>query len=546
MKISAISSVKNSTNDYSVSKKKNLNSFYSIQNQTNKPVKNFATNNITKYYNSNIINFGAKVLQYDFAKSGKSYLNYLSTCNENAEDIKNFLFSTLKGEDTRNSFIKEITKDPRQSKNIVKLLTTKLGGKVNFLKWYFAEDGYVENYEKYLESRYTNLSTIDDLIKIQPNWGYWALERKKCRLDGLGYNEDNLMRDQKVDFDFGTVPSLFKNKEKFTQLVESLKTFPFGEQNASKWLGDTYVIVSQLKGGDKSAKNIYKVTDPNNRERKYIIKMDRFYPEDITSSNPYKSCSAKEAKLIKGDSIYTDACLDYYLQLNGCNDNAKLLYYNFAKNAAIYEYIDGSETNQTKRNEEFIEQLLANNLFPDVNNLGIYLNDIGPSFNCCKDKSGNMRIIDIGHAEYLDLLKPGSKNLTYECSNLCGFSFKSALAGLNINLLSLLTEENNDNYAITTNKKETTITDNIDFNEFFKNRKETKKHLKAQIESMESTHGLYSLQSLNAHKKLKEFYEINIKAREKGYGKSDEDIILGLRKAINRENKIIKNIEENL
>lgn len=360
------------------------------------------------------------------------------------------------------------------------------------------------------------------------------------------------MRDQNVNFNFGTLPDDFNTQYTFSTLIEQLKNIEFGILNNWICADGKFFKVSHLHGGDKSAKNIYKITA---NKRNYIIKMDRFYPEDklTLQCNPYYSRIAKESKLLRGDSVYADACLDYYLQLNECKHNAKLLYYDFQKNASIYEYVDGEEISD-KEKLGLVGQIQANNLFSDVNNLGIYLNDIGTSLNCYQDKFGNPKLIDVGHAEYLDLLKPGGRDLTFELSNLCGFSFKNVLASLNTDMLSALSgtkDDISDDFLVTITSLNTPADkiikgSNVDLETFMLNKKINKDKIKSEILWAEANYGLISKEALEAHTKLREFYEINIAARNAGYGDASYDIINDIKNAISRENKIIANIKDSL
>lgn len=510
--------------------------------------------NVIPFYCHNIA-FG-RSLNTDFSQSGRGYVDFLKSTNAKPEDVKDFLISTLKNERTRDKFITELTKNPEQSKNIVSLLTQKLGGKSNFLKWYFAADGYAHNYEHFLKNKYREAKSIDELLKFQPNWGYWALERKQCQLDGNSYREDELMRDQLINFNFGKLPQQIKNKYSFNKIISTLKKSDFGARNLyiSTTSGGFYA--TQLDGGDKSAKNIYKLQH-GATGKTFIIKTDRFYPEDILAEqdNPYYSRITKEAKLIRGDAVYLDACLDYYLQLNGCNDNAKLLYYDFKNNAAIYEYIDGVELNK-KEKYGLAGQIEANTFFPKITNLGIYLNDIGTTFNCYKDKQGNYKIIDIGHAEYLDILKPGAQLLTFETSNLCGFSMKNALAGLNMDLLGELTDKSNatistSNYNSGSAKSSIYRYNdskfiNIDFRSFMAHKDSKKREIKSNILTAELAFGEYSREVIRARQALVDFYKTSVNARIAGYGKCDEKTIKDITRAIHREEKLISKIEKYL
>lgn len=138
---------------FDISQRKTKNSHYQYNVADNQTLTKHSSNNIITFYSPNI-SFGNKNLVYDFEISGKTYLDYIKHSNEKPENINHFLIEILNDEDKRDIFLEEVTNNPRDSKNIVKLLVNKLGGKVNFLKWYFAENGYAKSYEKFLHNKY--------------------------------------------------------------------------------------------------------------------------------------------------------------------------------------------------------------------------------------------------------------------------------------------------------------------------------------------------------------------------------------------------------
>lgn len=498
---------------------------------------NYST--VVAFYGQNIKKVSFKSEQG--VQNNFSYIKFLSEAQGSGQVVKAFLNNILNNDKTRNAFIEEVTISPQKSQAIVKFLQNKLGGTNNFLTWYLGENGYVVNYEKYLQDKYKQANSIDELLKIQPNWGYWALERKQLELDGLKNHEETYMRDQRINFNFGTLPDGITDKDNFDELITRLKNLPFGFKNKDLNIYEDSFKVSQLSGGDKSAKNIYKIVCNDNPEKKFIIKMDRFHPEDKLEhyNNPYVSRFAKESKLLRGDSVYLDACLDYYLQLNGSKSNAKLLYYDFKKNAAIYEYIDGIEINETSKTD-LLDAMQANRLLSDINELGVYLNDISLSYNCYKDKNGGYRVIDIGHAEFIDLLKPGAKLLTIETSNLCGFSLKNVIAGLNTPTIN-----NFENKTIAPYLDNTAYNYNVDYSLFMDHRKEIKENIKKEISSNIDKYGETSEETLDSRYKLVEFYKSNLLARKAGYGSLNKHITNGILDAINREILLIEKNDVN-
>ena len=184
-----------------------------------------------------------------------------------------------------------------------------------------------------------------------------------------------------------------------------------------------------------------------------------------------------------------------------------------------------------QRNEDIktIGQIQGNRDFRELNELGIFLNDIGVNFNYYEDSKGKARIIDVGHSEYIDLLKPGAKLLTYETSDLCGFSVKNALAGTNIDLFKDFEGNNAQKNADVADEK-------IFGNEFaMEYRNFIKQSLKDNIEKQKGLFGENSKKTMYARLMLLEFYKTSILARNEGYAGREEAKIAGILKAMERE-----------
>ena len=529
MRVSSLSANSNLYNQLSYKKQNSKATNYSQFEQKKK----------VSLYKHNVLYFpNISFKSNDIENINEGYLKYLNETKDSPIEVKNKLLTVLNDNGKRNDFLNEILSNPRNSKNIVNLLQKKLGGKEKFLEWYFAKDGYVKRFETFLKEKYKNTSLVEDLIKFQPNWGYWALERKYCDYINYTDDKDELLRDRRANFSFGEIPEPISNKKVFNDLIYNLKRLHYMAKREYIYAYPKYFEVEQLEGGDLSSKNIYKIEDEKNNI--YIIKMDRFYPEDKlehSEDNPYYSRLAKETKLLRGDSVYLNACMDYYLQLNGCKTNAKLIYYDFENNASVYEFVDGEEINE-KEKLGLLEQIQANHLFSEINDLGIFLNDIGTSFNCYKDKNNNLRIIDVGHAEYIDLLKPGAKLLTIETSNLSGFSLKNALAGLNTSFIENLGQQETKTKNDFT---ENIVTkDNYDYETFIREKKYKKELLKNKLINAQNIYGKSSIQTIQIRFELLEFYKRNILARKLGYADNNIEILKGILHAMKRE---IKEIE---
>lgn len=352
--------------------------------------------------------------------NGRGIYEFISTTEVKPEDAREFLNSVLKERHTANRFIDEITKDPRQSRKIVKKLTQKLGGKNEFFEWYYGKNGYADAYDKYNYEVFKKADTIEELLKRSPNWGMWKLSEK--------YGSKN--------FVIGEVPAEFKDKQTFRDLVRQIKKNPWFDRGAEDfYVNNKKFNIYRYKGaGDLSNKNIYRVKTDG---KTFILKTDRFYPEDLLKKVPdsdlsdterytkrYNYDTIKEGKALKGDSLYLDACIDYYLHANKCQNSINMYFYDYDTDASLYEFVNGNEIGEGVAN-----LLDINGKGKDINALGIYLNDAKES-NFIMSDNDELKMIDIGHASFIDPLRPGSKYNNIELSNQSGASLTTGAAGI--------------------------------------------------------------------------------------------------------------------
>ena len=285
-----------------------------------------------------------------------------------------------------------------------------------------------------------------------PNWAPWKLEEKLWLLKHPYYaNSSNLTRKTAFDssndlvreqnFAIGTLPTAFQSELAFIKLIEALKTSDIKEGSIS--CGNSYFWAKRLKGGELNDKFIYLLT---NSWGKYILKFDRTNVEDAHSVNGrnlslYEKKNIRKNKYLAADSIYSNACISRYLELNNCQNIPRLYYYNQSANAAIYEYVEDKDKDLFQNNmidEEYSGLTETNEEYRALNELGIYLNDTALK-NTLTDKDGIKKIIDLGHANFIMPFKPGVKHYNIEFSNTNGPDIRSILASLAGALLTIQT-----------------------------------------------------------------------------------------------------------
>jgi len=375
--------------------------------------------------------------------------DFIKNTNSGQMEIKEFLSCVTSNDDLSFKFIKEITQDPRQSRKVLKTLISKLGEE-NYLDWYLGEKGYMHAYDKYTQRFFNKAGSIEELLKFSPNWGFWKLEEKALALKNPDFSklssekrEEKIGKifseDREINFTIGKLPEGFSNRAAFVELTKQLKAIG-GIDKERKINADGYSFyVQSLKGGDFNDKHVFSVKTGS---KKYIIKADRVNLEDLNkvedSFNPgklrllsnYEKRAIRKSKLINPDSIYFNACLDFYLNENNCKNVPKMHFYDFESNSAVYEYIEDKHGDPYQCGldcENILNVIKFNKDLSDVNSLGVYCNDTSDK-NILTTTNGNKKIIDLGHASYLDGLKPGCKTFHLDFTNINGVSLPVVLA----------------------------------------------------------------------------------------------------------------------
>lgn len=356
--------------------------------------------------------------------------NY-SDLTKNYENISEI--NKKKSED----FVKKIMDNPEKLKQVSRDLIKQYGLE-NFLKWYLSDDGYYGAYEKYVDDLYKNAESIDELLKFMPNWSPWKLEEKFWQLNNSAYtyiskgyaemlykNEVDSKREQ--PFTIGTLPLSYFTPEILEKIVHRIRTENIN--NDELYVDNCYFKVTRLKGGELNDKLIYKI---NRFGKDFILKMDRSYAEDNDAVWMYDKKVIKKNKVLAADSNYTNACISRYLELNGCKNIPKLLFYDYKNDAALYEYVEdvkGDLFQQGKMDTEYSDLNLSNCVIDNLREKGIYLNDTALK-NFFVEKDGTEKIIDLGHANFIMPFKPGVKYYNVEFSNINGPDFRTIYASL--------------------------------------------------------------------------------------------------------------------
>lgn len=422
--------------------------------------------------------------EYCHAQDDLSLFDFVKFKKASPAEFNEFLFSITKDEDLSREFIREINADPKKADENTKILLKKLGSVENFKNWYYHESGYQRAYERYFKKDVfeNNEVSVSDMVKISPNLMIDALKLKSLKTTGtqdfvignipeeIGSLEDfraltREVRNSKLVEEFVQFRDFMEDLDAFADKYpeakknavnparfakDFLKTKITAYRNAKtqqekdeleaqvpflKHMNKTTVVI-----GDKkytydpilrpySTKLLFAL-EPEGAKNKYFVTMEMFNDETKTCKNAVD----KENSAMRPDSPLLNALVDYYLKENGCKNVPDMKFYDYASNAVVYPFINGESIKPSGRTDKFgviFEDTALKNELKPLADLGVFITDCFYE-NFMKDKaSGEILIVDNGHAKYSNALKPGVKFIHMGFADLYGRDFVSLDASLN-------------------------------------------------------------------------------------------------------------------
>lgn len=264
---------------------------------------------------------------------------------EYSKEIMNgFLTEILTAKDRGYEFIESIVNQPRNTEQIQKGLEARLGKDSRHLLTFIPNAPYNNAYINFIETKFENAHTLNELLKIRPDWRGDVLVEKYKTLTG------------KENLKIGCLPK-FMQKEHVPQIMDYLRSkMEIGLKTDKKIEdlvldGRTYQFKFFTEG--KSSKNVFGLFIPASN-KKYVIKMDD--PEKRSLDAPF--------------ALGTLAKIDAYLTTNRSRNSAPLCYYNHKYNCSIYKYIEHTPVDENDHDITTIRRKL-----PDFRALGLEYND---------------------------------------------------------------------------------------------------------------------------------------------------------------------------
>ena len=329
-----------------------INKISAYKNKTSNQSKTYSNNSLTSYpanyYMPSFrgINLAKMYEEYnwyinhDRIPAIKSFLKMSAP----KEVMDEFLTHILSTKDRSYELIDSIASMPRESVAIQNALSEKVGSYSKNIMTFIPDSPYNDAYQRYTEAKFQNAGTLNELLKIRPDWSGDKLLEK--------YNMMNGHKRLKI----GTLPH-FMEKAHLGPILGYLRDkMEIGLKHEKKiddlvLDGRTYQFKFFTEG--KSSKNVFGLFIPASN-KKYVIKMED--PEKRSLDEPF--------------ALGTLAKIDSYLTSNRSRNSAPLCYYNYRYNFSIYKYIEHIPVEENDHDINTIRRKL-----PDFRTLGLDYND---------------------------------------------------------------------------------------------------------------------------------------------------------------------------
>ncbi len=259
------------------------------------------------------------------------------------EELDEFLTHILNTKDRSYELIDSIVSAPRETGNILRKLSEKVGVNSKNIMTFYPDSPYNKAYTNYIEEKYKRANTLSELLKIRPDWAGEALMKKYVSLTGNNHLK------------IGNIPKQIP-KEHLEQILPYLKSKMEVGLKSRKEIDDlvidgrTYKFIYYTEG--KSSKNVFKIEVPAFM-KKYVLKIDS--PDKRSLDAPF--------------ALGTLAKIDKYLTANRSRNSAPLCYYDHEENYSIYKYIKHTHIDEPSNNLTIIKKHL-----PDFQALGLDYN----------------------------------------------------------------------------------------------------------------------------------------------------------------------------
>ncbi|MDY6407264.1 MAG: hypothetical protein SPL08_00980 [Pseudomonadota bacterium] len=370
---------------------------------------------------------------------------FVSADQRKNEELSDTFVRLIKNKKKSDEFLKIIIQNPRDNKDAYRFFCDSFRGTELKHRWY---DMYLKIYTNFMNDLFHQVKHIEDILKIIPNLTPWTLEQrfgtiKVGRVPRDFISEKHFLNLISHIHNARVVKTFKRIKKLECHLPDFKKAFPdvkkidwFDLTARSVFLKD----LMQKKCGfpffihqdnirytvtflcnPYSSKMVFRVQLPNLKT--FILKLSPY--RFLTTLND-RVRKEHENMAIRADSTYSDALLEFYLKLNECPHAPDILYYNYDYEVALYHIETGKPFHTGQNKNKYLDFCSFNTcVVPDSMNLGVYVNDINAGNFLLSDRDKCVKIIDIGHASFMNPLTPGVPGLTFTLGNLCGRDYLS-------------------------------------------------------------------------------------------------------------------------
>lgn len=263
-----------------------------------------------------------------------------------SEELEALLRYLLSDEVLSFELIHSIVDQKRSSKYFIKYFTEKLPPYSDVFTPFAFGSPYRVAYEKYIDTRIKNATSISELLEIRPDWSESFLLAKHKEL----YHNEN--------FELGVVPPEL-GQQNFEAIVHYLRQHM--DHNRYK----TWKSIPSLQLGSHKF-DFYFFTDGKTDKNVFGIKGN--YGESFI----IKLATPENRALDKVNALGTLCKIDTYLTKNYCRNSAPIKYYNHELNASIYDFIEHKKLDKQPTLQEIELQI------PDFRDLGLrYYDNLG-------------------------------------------------------------------------------------------------------------------------------------------------------------------------
>jgi len=375
-------------------------------------------------------------------KTKNKIISFVLTEQKADENVPAVLVRILRSKKKTSDFLGTIINNPRDNREAYRYFCNSFKASSERRQWY---NVYANAYMSFMKNLMNDATCIEDLLRILPNLAPWVLEHRFGNIK-IGNIPDAFVSEDSflslvLKISRSKAVAQYRRIKRFDgHLAEFRETFPevkkidwfdakarygFLKELLQKECGKPFVVKQDGRCyrvtylcNPFSCKMVFEIKTPENET--FILKSSPY----LFMSDSDRVRQERENMAIRADSVYSNALLDFYLKLNDCQNVADILYYRFNYEVSLYRAEKGKPLHKGISKNKYLDFYSFNSeTISDANCLGVYANDISKGNFLVSQRDGQVKIIDIGHASFVNPLTPEVSGLTFTFGNLCARNF---------------------------------------------------------------------------------------------------------------------------